>query len=107
MTNIEETARALADCLPTSGPVVVHGEPGVGKTFLIQTLLSIWEGEKPLVFDPWDGNIQSALQASDALKDRPVLLVTDRSYTGKWASVRVQRIDEKMVVYMHFKVWEK
>lgn len=105
MNNVEETAEALVDCLPETGPVVVHGEPGVGKTFLVRTMLATWGGEKPLVFDPWDGNIQSALQAADALKDRPVLLVTDRPYTGDWTSVRVQCIDDKMVVYMHFKVW--
>lgn len=107
MTNIEETAQSLADCLPASGPVVVHGEPGVGKTYLIKAMLDEWVGPKPLVFDPWDGNLVSAQQASDALQDRPVLLVTDRPYTGNWTSVRVQRIEDEMVVYMHFKVWEK
>lgn len=107
MNNIQETAQSLANCLPASGPIVVYGAPGVGKTTLIQAMMGYVVGQKPLVIEHWDGNTDTAQQIANELPDRAVLLVTDQVYTGNWTSVHVQRTGDDMTVYMRFKVWEK
>ena len=50
-------AQKLAEALPMTGVVAVHGPMGVGKTTLIRALLKVWEVKEhaasPSVLNNW------------------------------------------------------